>query len=150
MHIKSWFLTSECRQLEPVDILISDVGKAVMVILRYYASHFFYEWSSIFSWSLPLKPFFEQIGLEWKGVMHCFFFTVQFQSEYVVEKQKRTHFKLWIFLLFYILWQNYISPFLVEIMKCLGSLFKLFSSSEKGLNNLEKYCNCFTETVFHI
>lgn len=55
MHIEDWFLTSECWQLEPVDVLISVVGKAVMLILKYYASHFFYEWSSIFSWSLPLE-----------------------------------------------------------------------------------------------
>lgn len=150
MHIKGWFLTSECRQLEPVDILISVVGKAVIVILRYYAPHFFYEWLSIFFWSLPLKPSFQQSGLEWKGDMYCFFFTVQFQIEYIIEKHKRAHFNLWSFLLFYILWQNYISPFLVEIMKYLGSLFQLFSSSEKEFGNLEKYCNYFTETVFHI
>lgn len=66
------------------------------------------------------------------------------------KKQKREHFNLWSFILFYILWQNYISPFLVEIVKYLESFFKLFSHSEKELGNLEKYCNYFTETVFHI
>lgn len=42
---------------------------------------------------IAFKNFFEKSWLEWWGDMYCFF-TVQFQSEYVVEKQKRVHFNL--------------------------------------------------------
>lgn len=40
------------------------------------------------------------------------------------------------------------SIFLVEIMKYLGGLFQLFSTSEKQWGSLKKYCNYFIENYF--